>query len=181
MSGPSENQPGNQHQPEMRPERDAAIRAMLIERVRDEPSVRARRRRRFALGWAGLGALALGAAATAGAVLLQPVELTDFTVVYCMSSSERNADGSYPGSGASMADDDRQGAASIDDPIGFCRMVWEEGLFEPGYDPLAVTNPPGRAPEEMQLCVGPDDMLSVVPSSNPSICQAIGLAPLAGE
>jgi hypothetical protein len=178
MSGPEMSEPGTS-EPGMRPERDAAIRAMLVQRVRDEPVVRARRRRRLALGWGGLGVLALGAAATAGAVLLQPVELSDFTVVFCMSSAERNADGSYPGSGASMAAEDRQGAATIDDPIGFCRMVWEQGVFEPGHDPLAVTNPPGRAPDEMQLCVGPYDMLSVVPSSNPSICQAIGLAPLA--
>lgn len=68
MSDPDANPPDRG--PEMRLERDAAIRAMLVERVRDEPMVRARRRRRLALAWGVLGVLVLGAAATAGALLL---------------------------------------------------------------------------------------------------------------
>jgi hypothetical protein len=57
-------------EPEMTPERDAAIRAMLVEHVRTDPAEQAQRRRRRLLGWGGIGVLAIGAAATAGAVLL---------------------------------------------------------------------------------------------------------------
>lgn len=157
-------------EPEMRPERAAAIRVMLIEHVRTEPAVRARRRRNRIIGWGGLGVLAVGVAATAGAVLLAPQQVTEHTFVYCLSDDERNADGSYPGSGAAGS----EGLPT--DPIELCTLMWEQGLFEPDYDPTSSSNPPGRVPEDLQLCVMDDGAAAVVPSSNESICAALGLA-----
>lgn len=159
--------------PEMRPERAEAIRAMLLEQVRTEPVLRARRRRRLFIGWGGLGVLAVGVAATAGAVLLTPKPVTESQYVQCLSAAERNPDGTYPGSGATIADD---GSGLATDPIELCTLMWEQGLFEDGFDPTAVTNPPGRVPDDLQLCVMSDGAAAVVPSSNPAICAALGLA-----
>ncbi len=169
--------PETPREPEMRPERDAAIRAMLVEHVRADPAVRATRRRRRLLGWGGIGVLALGAAVTAGAVMLQPAEVSTQEIVFCLSAAERNADGSYPGSGATIASSDGQGR--VDDAMELCTMMWEQGVFEVSFDPTAATNPPGRVPEELQACVMPDGSAAIVPSANESVCQAIGLAPLA--
>ncbi|MFF2271541.1 hypothetical protein ACFVTX_04670 [Agromyces sp. NPDC058136] len=158
--------------PEMRPERADAIRAMLLEHVRTEPAVRARARRNRIIGWGGLGVLAVGAVATAGSMLLAPQPVTETRMVHCLSAAERNPDGSYPSSGAAMA----EGDGITDDPIELCTMMWEQGLFEPDYDPAAVSNPPGHVPEELQLCVMDDGAAAVVPSSNESICAALGMA-----
>lgn len=159
--------------PEMRPERDAAIRAMLLEHVRAEPAAQARRRRNRIIGWGGLGAVVVGVAATAGAVLLSPEPVTEPGYVHCMSAAERNPDGTYPGSGAAVAD----GANGLPtDPIELCTLMWEQGLFEDDHDPMAVSPSPGRVPEHLQLCVMDDGAAAVVPSSNPSICAALGLA-----
>ncbi|WP_022889684.1 hypothetical protein [Agromyces italicus] len=163
-------------EPEMRPDRADAIRAMLVDHVSREPAVRAARRRRRVIGWGGLGVLAAGVAVTAGTVLLAPGPVTQSTYVQCLSEPTRAADGSYPGSGASVTESDEQWG----DPIQICTLMWEQGLFEPGYDPLAEHNPPGRVPEELQLCVMEDGTAAVVPSPNESICAALGMAPPTG-
>lgn len=158
--------------PEMRPERSDAIRAMLVEHARTEPVVRARRRRNLVIGWGGLGVLAVGVAATAGTMLLAPGPVTQTAYVQCLDEPRRNSDGTYPGSGATVA----EGNGLPTDPIELCTLMWEQGLFEPDYDPLAQTNPPGRVPDELQLCVMEDGTAAVVPSPNESICAALGMA-----
>ncbi|MFE6965741.1 hypothetical protein ACFVAJ_11540 [Agromyces sp. NPDC057679] len=158
--------------PEMRPERAEAIRAMLVEHARTEPAVRARRRRNRVVGWGGLGVLAVGVAATAGTMLLAPEPVTESAYVLCMSEASRNSDGSYPGSGAMVA----EGSGLPTDPIELCTLMWESGALEPGYDPVAPENPPGRVPRDLQVCVMSDGAAAVVPSSNESICAALGLA-----
>ncbi|SIN92494.1 hypothetical protein [Agromyces cerinus] len=163
-------------QPEMRPERDAAIRAMLMEHARTEPVAQAKRRRRRVLGWSGIGVLAIGVAATAGAVLLQPTEVSNTELVLCMTQDERGADGGYPGSSATIASP--SGAGRVADAVGLCRLMWEQGVFDDTFDPTAASNPPGRVPDELQACVLADGTAAVVPSSNASICAALGLAPL---
>ncbi|GAA1787330.1 hypothetical protein [Agromyces lapidis] len=159
--------------PEMRPERADAIRAMLVEHARTEPAVRVRRRRNRVIGWGGLGVLAVGVAATAGTMLLAPGPVTENGFVQCLSEPSRNPDGTYPGSGAAVA----EGSGLPTDPIELCTLMWEQGLFEPDFDPLAMTNPPGRVPDELQLCVMADGAAAVVPSPNESICAALGMAP----
>ncbi|MEF3403254.1 hypothetical protein [Agromyces sp. CCNWLW203] len=162
--------------PEMRPERAAAIRAMLVEHVRAEPVVHAKRRRRRVLGWSGVGVLAIGVAATAGAVLLKPTAVSNTEVVLCMTQDERGADGSYPGSSATIAAPG--GAGRVADAVGLCTLMWEQGVFDEAFDPTSASNPPGRVPGELQACVMADGSAAVVPSSNVSICAALGLAPL---
>lgn len=163
-------------QPVMRPERDAAIRRMLVEHVRDEPVAAARLRRRRVLGWSGLSVLAVGIAATAGAVLLAPTPVSDPGIVHCLSADERDADGSYPGSAATLASP--SGDGRVADAIALCSLMWEQGVLEPGYDPTSADNPPGRLPDDLQVCVMNDGSAAVVPSSNESICPALGLSPL---
>lgn len=158
--------------PEMRPERADAIRAMLLEHVRTEPVVRARTRRNRIIGWGGLGVLAVGAVATAGSMFLAPQPVTETRMVHCLSAAERNPDGSYPGSAAAMAGGDELPT----DPVELCTLMWEQGLFEPSYDPAAASNPPGRVPAALQLCVLDDGAAAVVPSANESICAALGMA-----
>jgi len=159
-------------EPEMRPERADAIRSMLVEHVRTEPAVRARRRRNRIIGWSGLGVLAIGAAATAGALVLQPASVTEERWVQCLSEPTRNSDGSFPGSSAFISED----SGLPDDPIEVCNIMWESGTLEPDFDPTAVTNPPGRVPDDLQLCIADDGSAAVVPSSNESICAALGMA-----
>ena len=163
--------------PEMRPERDAAIRAMLVEHARTEPVAQAKRRRGRLLGWSGIGVLAIGVAATAGAVLLQPTAVSDTGVVLCMTQAERAADGGYPGSSATIASP--SGDGRVADAVGLCALMWEQGVLDQAFEPTAASNPPGRVPDELQACVMADGSAAVVPSSNASICAALGLAPLA--
>jgi hypothetical protein len=162
--------------PEMRPDRDAAIRAMLIEHVRDAPARSAARRRRrwWAIGAAGVLTAAIGA--TAGAVVLDATRVSNDELVHCMSSDTRAPDGGYPGVAATVASDDQVGR--VDDAIALCEQMWLEGRFGPDYDPLAVTNPPGQIPASFQVCVMPDESAVVVPSDDLAVCSRLGLAPL---
>ena len=105
----SDDEPGSA----MRPERDAAIRAMLVEQVRNAPEVKAARRRRNWLIWSGAGVLAIGIGATAGAVVLQATQVSNRQIVHCLSSDQRAADGSYPGSQASLASTDEQAREEV--------------------------------------------------------------------
>lgn len=159
-------------EPEMRPERADAIRSMLVEHVRTEPAVRARRRRNRIIGWGGLGVLAIGVGATAGAVLLQPAQVTEDRWVQCLSEPTRNSDGTFPGSGAMIS----EGSGLPDDPIEICKIMWESGALDPDFDATSLTNPPGKVPDHLRLCVMDDGAAAVVPSSNESICAALGLA-----
>ncbi len=162
--------------PSMRPGRDTAIRAMLVDHVRQTPEVKAARRRRNWMIWSGAGVLAIGIGATAGTVVLEATRVSNTHIVHCLSSDERAADGGYPGSAASMASNDGKGR--VEDPIGLCTSMWEQGIFEDGFDPLSLTNPPGEVPPAFQLCVMPDGSAAVVPSDEPAVCSRLGLAPL---
>ena len=165
--------------PSMRPERDAAIRAMLVEHVRDAPEAKAARRRRNWMLWSGAGVLAIGIGATAGTVVLQATQVSNTQIVHCLSSDQRAADGSYPGSQASLASIDEQGR--VDDAIELCTSMWQQGVFEDGFDATSMSNPPGAVPPAFQLCVMPDGSAAVVPSDEPAICSRLGLAPLEGD
>lgn len=162
--------------PQMRPDRDAAIRAMLVEHLRDAPAEKAARRRRRWWTISAAGVLAVGIGATAGAVVLDAARVSNEHIVHCLSSDTRAADGSYPGTAASMASDDQLGR--VDNAIALCELIWREGTFGPEYDPLAVTNPPGVVPAAFQVCVMPDGSAAVVPSDEPAVCSRLGLAPL---
>jgi len=168
----------NDHErgPSMRPERDAAIRAMLIEHVRAAPEIKAVRRRRNWMLWSGAGVLAIGIGATAGAVVLQAAQVSNTRIVHCLSSDQRAADGSYPGSQATLASTDEQGR--VHDAIELCTTMWQQGLFASGFDPTAMSNPPGEVPPVFQVCVMSDGSAAVVPSDEPAICSRLGLAPL---
>jgi hypothetical protein len=166
----------DEHGPSMRPDRDAAIRAMLVDQVRTAPEVKAARRRRNWMIWSGAGVLALGIGATAGTVVLEAARVSNADLVNCLSSDQRAADGSLPRLAAAIASSDGKGR--VEDPVGLCTTMWEEGLFEDEYDPLAVTNPPGAVPADFQVCVMPDGSAAVVPSDEPAVCTRLGLAPL---
>lgn len=161
--------------PEMRPERSDAIRALLLDTIREQPARQARMRRRRWFTWGGVGILTLGIAATAGAIAVDSLKVSNETIVHCLRSDERAADGSYPSASASIAD--ASGEGRVDDAIDLCTQMWAAGVFEPGYDPTSLDNPPAVVPD-FQVCVMPDGSAAVVPSSNRTICQAIGLAPL---
>lgn len=162
--------------PAMRPERDAAIRAMLVDQVRSAPEVKAVRRRRNWMIWGGAGVLAIGVGATAGAVVLQAAQVSNTQLVHCLSSDQRTADGGYPGAQATLASPDEQGR--VDDAIELCSQMWEQGVFESGFDATSASNPPGEVPPAFRVCVMPDGSAAVVPSDEPAVCTRLGLAPM---
>lgn len=157
--------------------RDVATRAMLLDHVRAEPVRRAREFRRRLIGWSSAGVLVLGVAATAGAMLMPPADVSNTELVHCLSAAERNADGSYPGSAATISSPSGEGRVA--DATAMCTLMWEQGVLDDGFDPTAASNPPGRVPDELQVCVMDDGSAAVVPSPNESVCAALGLAPLA--
>jgi len=162
--------------PAMRPERDAAIRAMLIDEIRRAPEMKAARRRRNWMIWGGAGVLAIGIGVTAGAVVLHASQVSNQQIVHCLSSDQRAADGSYPGSQATLASSDEQGR--VGDAIELCSLMWQQGVLEDGFDATSASNPPGEVPPAFQVCVMPDGSAAVVPSGEPAICSRLSLAPL---
>lgn len=162
--------------PEMRPGREAAIRALVLQQVAASHHEKAKRKQRRWFVWGGIGLLTVGMGATAASIVLQAQSVSNDHIVHCLSSDQRAADGSYPGAMASIASADEQGRAG--DAVEVCTMMWEQGALEPGYDPTSTTNPPGQVPSAFVVCVMPDGSAAVVPSEEPAICSRLGLAPL---
>jgi len=163
------------HEPEMTPARTEAIRELLAANIRDEPEIRRRRAYRRWLIWGGIGVFALGSLGTAGSILFNAVPVTDKSIVYCLSSTVPAPDGEYMSSAATLANPD--GPARVDDAVALCSQMWQHGVFRDDYDPLAPTYGPTEYDvPELQVCVRRDGAAAVVPSKNPEICQAIGLA-----
>ncbi|MET4582961.1 hypothetical protein ABIE21_002471 [Conyzicola nivalis] len=164
--------------PKMTEVRTDAIRGLLAETIRDEPEFRRRRIRRRLLIWGGVGLITIGGLSTAGSVLFGDAPLTDQSIVQCFSSTVPNADGTFPGSGATVATKD--GPGRVDDALALCSEMWRHGILSSGYDPTAAT----YAPEEtevpaLQVCVMRDGTAAVVPSEDAAICQALGMSALA--
>lgn len=162
--------------PEMRPRREAAIRSLVLDQLEESREQKARWRRRRWFVWGGVGLLTVGIGATAAGIVLQSQAVSNDELVRCLKSDERAADGSYPGAMASVAYDspaERELSA-----IEICTMMWEQGALEPDFDPTSLTNAPGVVPEAFVVCVMPDGTAAVVPSSEPTICSRLSLAPL---
>lgn len=163
--------------PEMDPNRDAAIRAMLLHEIRQEPSRRGARKRRIWWIAGGISLAVAGVGATAGGIVLEAQRASNAQYVFCLESETRAADGSFPGAvGATLASTDGHGR--VDDAVELCSQMWLEGFFEPDYDPLATSNPGGHVPEHFEVCVMADGAAAVVPSDKPTICNRLGMAPL---
>lgn len=162
--------------PEMRSAREAAIKALVLERLEESRERKARWRRNRWFAWGGVGVLVVGIGATAAGVVLQAQTVSNEQIVHCLLSDERAADGSYPGTMGSLASAD--GEARAIEAVEVCTMMWEQGAMEPGFDPRSTTNAPGQVPEAFVVCVMPDGSAAAVPTSTPAICQRLGLAPL---
>ena len=166
------------NEPEMSEPRTQAIRELLAARIRDEPAIRRRRlRRRIAL-WCSAGLVGGAALTTGAAILFGSAPVTDKTIVHCLSDTTRGADGTYPGSSATIADGN--GPGRVDDALALCAQMWEQGVLSPTIDPTAPTHSPGTVPP-LQVCVMRDGTAAVVPSSNDSVCQSLGMASLDDE
>ena len=163
------------NEPEMSVERTQAIRELLAQRIRDEPAVRRTRRRRRIVLWSSVGLVGAATLTTAAAIVFGSAPVTDTTIVHCLSSTTRGADGSYPGSSATIAD--RDGPGRVDDARALCAQMWEQGVLSPTVEPTAPTQSPGTVPP-LQVCVMRDGTAAVVPSNNASVCQSLGMASL---
>ncbi|WP_401000685.1 hypothetical protein [Agromyces sp. GXQ0307] len=163
--------------PEMDPRRDAAIRAMLLREIRDQPERREARKRRNWWIAGGVALVVAGSGAAAGAIVLEAQRASNAQYVFCLKSDVRGPDGGFPGAvGGTLASDDGQGR--VEDSIALCTQMWLDGFHEPGYDPLAESNPPGQVPEHFVVCVMPDGAAAVVPANESTICNRLGMAPL---
>lgn len=162
--------------PQLGPQKSAAIEGALVEHVRSD-IVRARvRRRRRVIALAGAAIVVAAGAVTAGAVLLGSSPVTDTGVVHCFSSPELRPDGSYPGSAVSIAGDGGE-QVPVEGAVQACAVLWQQGVFDEGYDPAAPAPPsPRPVPDPLSVCVMADGSAAVVPGPT-SICQTLGLAP----
>lgn len=95
--------------------------------------------------------------------------------MHCLSSTTRGANGTYPGSSATIADGD--GPGRVDDARALCAEMWEQGVLSPTVDPTAPTHTPGVVPP-LQVCVMRDGTAAVVPSNTASVCQSLGMSSL---
>jgi hypothetical protein len=155
--------------------RTQAIRELLAQRIRDEPAIRRKRARRRVAVWGSVGVVGAVALTTGAAVLLGSAPVTNDTIVHCLSSTTRDADGVYPGSSATIADG--SGPGRVDDALSLCSQMWEQGVLSPTVDPIAPTHAPGLVPP-LQVCVMRDGSAAVVPSSSDTVCQSLGMATL---
>jgi hypothetical protein len=162
----------------MSEKRTQAMREILAQRIRDEPAARRTRlRRRLAL-WGGAGLIGTAVLSTGAAFLFGSAPVTDTTIVHCLSSTTRTADGTYPGSAATIADGN--GPGRVDDALALCAQMWQQGALSPNADPTAPTRSPGQVPP-LQVCVMRDGTAAVVPSSTATVCQSLGMASLQAE
>lgn len=159
---------------EMTPERTDAIRGLLLQTLRNEPQRRRDRRRRRFLIWASSIFLVSGVVATGATIILQGESVSNTAIVHCYSSTVPNANGGYPGSSATIAEDNGRGQAR--EALALCTAMWEQGALTEGFDPTAPTNEPGTVPE-LQVCVLRDGSAAVVPGESSRVCQTVGLAP----
>jgi hypothetical protein len=163
--------------PEMNATRDAAIRAMLFETVRQEPQRRVARKRRNWWIAGGITLAVAGVGTTAGGIVLVAQRASNSQYVFCLASDTRGVNGSFPGAvGASLASSDGRGR--VEDAVELCSQMWLDGFFEQGYEPLATGNPAGRVPENFEVCVMEDGAAAVVPSDLTTVCNRLGMAPL---
>lgn len=166
-------------EPVMSEPRVDAVRRILAQQVRDEPELRRKRRRQRIVLWSGVGALTVGLATTGATMLLHAAEVTDRSIVHCLSSTTPNQDGSYPGSAATIAEND--GPGRVDDALALCTEMWQQGVLSADVNPTAPTQNPGDAAvPPLQTCVLRDGTAAVVPGDSESICQAVGMASLNG-
>lgn len=164
-------------EPEMTDQRTEAIRNLLAARVRDEPEIRRHKIRRRLLLWGGAGILGVAALTTGSALLFNAAPVTDISIVHCLSSIVPAADGTYPGSSATIADG--TGPGRVDDALDLCRQMWQQGILSGPVDPIAPTHSPTNVEvPSLQVCVMRDGTAAVVPSDNSATCQSLGMAPL---
>lgn len=161
-------------EPRMTEERTEAIRQLLAQHIREEPELRRRRLRRRALVWGGVGLVLAGGLTTGAAVLFGSSPVTNTTIVHCLSSPTRNADGSLPGSSASISDG--AGPGAVRDALALCTEMWRQGVLSDGVNPTSPTQHPGVVPPVLQVCVLKDGSAAVVPSESGTVCQSLGLA-----
>lgn len=163
--------------PMMTDTRTEAIRALLAARVRYEPEIRRYRMRRRIFVWGGIGVLGTAALTTGAALLFQAAPVTDMTIVHCLSSMVPSADGTYPGSSATIAAD--TGPGHVDDALALCGQMWQQGILGNSVDPVAPTQGPEviKIPP-LQVCVMRDGTAAVVPSDVSAVCQSLGMSSL---
>lgn len=129
---------------------------------------------RTAWGRASLAvaSLAIVSTAVAAVVLLPARPVDEGTVVRCLSDTQRNADGSLPGVGVSIAD--QEGVLPIDDAEAVCEEVWRTGALDDA-DPLDPTPTPGTVPSTFTTCVSAEGFAVVAPGRIE--CSTLGLHP----
>ncbi|MFF2494286.1 hypothetical protein [Agromyces sp. NPDC058064] len=163
----------NETRSEARPEREAAIRGLVLGHVEESRERDARRRRHRWFAWGGGGLVVSGIAATAAVVWLQSQLVSNDQLIHCFRA-EALPDGDRPDAMAYIAFSD--GAERAEHAVEVCTMMWEQGSLESGFDPTSLTNPSGVVPESFVLCRMGDGSTAVVPSSGPAICSRLGLA-----
>ncbi|GAA4167313.1 hypothetical protein [Gryllotalpicola koreensis] len=160
------------------PPRDDAIRGVLLETLEAAPAARQRRTRRRWAVWGSVGVLVAASAGVGAGVVVKARSVSDTSLVHCLSSAHKGIGGKYPDSSATLAQ--ASGTPRVTDAVALCTQMWRQGVFEPGFDPTASSNPPGKVPEHLTVCVMKDSSAAVVPGDGRDLCQSIGLAPLKG-
>jgi len=159
------------------PARLTAMREALAAHVASEPVRAHRTRRRRVIIGSVLSLVAVGGVAVAGLRVLAPAELADTSIAMCASEAKRNADGGFNGGEVAMSGPFNPGVRS--DVLELCTRMWEEGTYEPDFDPLSLPPEEPFPVPPLTVCVAPNGTAVVVPSDAPEICTALQLAPVA--
>ncbi|MFF2387904.1 hypothetical protein [Agromyces sp. NPDC058104] len=163
----------NETRTEPRPEREAAIRGLVLGHVEESRERDARRRRHRWFAWGGVGLVVAGLGTVTTVVWLQSQLVSNDQIIHCFRT-EALPDGDRPDAMAYITFADE--AERSEHAVEVCTMMWEQGALAPGFDPTSLTNPTGVAPESFVLCRMGDGSTAVVPSSAPAICSRLGLA-----
>jgi hypothetical protein len=127
---------------------------------------------------AGGALVVAGAVAAAGVVAVNSREASDRNSVQCHTTLDVGSGDDFAGSSIALArsgSGPEAGPIPIDDAVGSCRIPWSQGVLRLGEArPFGPSETPFPVPHLIG-CVNSKGVAAVFPSSNPAVCDSLGL------
>jgi hypothetical protein len=135
-----------------------------------------RGRRRVIL--AGGALIVAGAVAAGGVVAANSRVASNRNQVQCHTTLDVGRGDDFPGSSMAFARSGPgpgAGPVPVEDAIGSCRIPWSQGVLRLGEPrPFGPSDTPFPVPD-LVGCVNSKGVAAVFPSSNPDVCDSLGL------